>query len=141
MIHESKIAFTKIDENGNDKVVKERYLIEEASGFGDAEEQTYEYCNGVGGVKTDVDVVDVKRSKVKEILNRRSCPDDNIFVGDVSDTQLNDDGEEVELVYKVSLFAKNFDDAYLKLNEYLKQGYAMQIVGVKKTKFVDIIPQ
>ena len=30
MIHESKIAFTKVDDNGNDKVIKERYLIAEA---------------------------------------------------------------------------------------------------------------
>ena len=30
MIHESKIAFTRVDDNGNDKVIKERYLIAEA---------------------------------------------------------------------------------------------------------------
>ena len=46
MIHESKIAFTKVDDNGNDKVIKERYLIAEAESFGDAEEQTYDFCDG-----------------------------------------------------------------------------------------------
>lgn len=135
MIHESKIAFTKVDDNGNDKVIKERYLIAEAESFGDAEEQTYDFCDG----ETGLDVIDVKRSKIKEILNSRDTGDDKIFVADIADVQHNDDGDEVEIVYKVALFALSFDDAYTKLNVYLKQGYSMQIIGVKKTKFVDLI--
>ena len=72
MIHESKIAFTRVDDNGNDKVIKERYLIAEAESFGDAEEQTYDFCEG----ETGLDVIDVKRSKIKEILNSRDTGDD-----------------------------------------------------------------
>ncbi len=135
MIYETKCSFIKVDDNGNDKVVKERYIVEEAESFGDAEKQTYDFCDG----ETDLDVIDVKRSKIKEILNSRDTGDDKIFVADIADVQHNDDGEEVEIVYKVALFALSFDDAYTKLNVYLKQGYSMQIIGVKKTKFVDLI--
>ena len=72
-------------------------------------------------------------------MNSRDTCDDKIFVADIADVQHNDDGDEVEIVYKVALFALGFDDAYAKLNVYLKQGYSMQIIGVKKTKFVDLI--
>jgi hypothetical protein len=135
MIHESKIAFTRVDDNGNDKVIKERYLIAEAESFGDAEEQTYDFCEG----ETGLDVIDVKRSKIKEILNSRNTGDDKIFVADIADVQHNDDGEEVELVYKVALFALNVDAAYNYIKSYLKQGYNMTLVGLKKTKYNEVI--
>ena len=135
MIHESKIAFTKVDDNGNDKVIKERYLIAEAESFGDAEEQTYDFCDG----ETGLDVIDVKRSKIKEILNSRDTGDDKIFVADIADVQHNDDGEEVEIVYKVALFAPNVDAAYNYIKSYLKQGYNMTLVGLKKTKYNEVI--
>lgn len=135
MIHESKIAFTRVDDNGNDKVIKERYLIAEAESFGDAEEQTYDFCEG----ETGLDVIDVKRSKIKEILNSRDTGDDKIFVADIADVQHNDDGEEVELVYKVALFALNVDAAYNYIKSYLKQGYNMTLVGLKKTKYNEVI--
>ena len=135
MIHESKIAFTKVDDNGNDKVIKERYLIADAESFGDAEEQTYDFCDG----ETGLDVIDVKRSKIKEILNSRDTGDDKIFVADIADVQHNDDGEEVEIVYKVALFALNVDAAYNYIKSYLKQGYNMTLVGLKKTKYNEVI--
>lgn len=135
MIHESKIAFTRVDDNGNDKVIKERYLIAEAESFGDAEEQTYDFCEG----ETGLDVIDVKRSKIKEILNSRDTGDDKIFVADIADVQHNDDGEEVELVYKVALFALNVDAAYNYIKSYLEQGYNMTLVGLKKTKYNEVI--
>lgn len=135
MIYETKTQYTIIDKNGNDKVVKENFLIEEASFFGDAEAQTYKYCDG----KTDIDVIAVKRSKIKEIINARADNDEKIFVADIADIRTNDEGEETEIIYKVALFANNFDKAKAVLTEYLKQGYDMQIVGLKCTKFVDTI--
>lgn len=134
MIYESKVSFTKIVK-GNDKVMKEKYMVAEAESFGDAETQTYEFCDG----ETDLDVIDVKRSKVREIINTRTDEKDVIFVADIADTQINEEGEEVELIYKWALFANDFDQAYKRVNEYLKQGYNMQAVGMKKTKFVDVI--
>jgi hypothetical protein len=134
MLYESKVSFTKIVK-GNDKVMKEKYMVAEAESFGDAETQTYEFCDG----ETDLDVIDVKRSKVREIINTRTDENDVIFVADIADTQINEEGEEVELIYKWALFANDFDQAYKRVNEYLKQGYNMQAVGMKKTKFVDVI--
>lgn len=134
MLYESKVSFTKIVK-GNDKVMKEKYMVADAESFGDAETQTYEFCDG----ETDLDVIDVKRSKVREIINTRTDEKDVIFVADIADTQINEEGEEVELIYKWALFANDFDQAYKRVNEYLKQGYNMQAVGMKKTKFVDVI--
>ena len=135
MIYESKVQFTTIDRNGNDKVVRHGYIVSEADTFGDAEEQSYGVISGV----TDADVVDVRRSKLKEIINHRTSDEQMIYMADVADIRINDEGEQTEIVYKVALFAKDLDDAYNKVKVWLEQDYNMVALGVKKTKFNDII--
>lgn len=135
MIHESKISFTKVDDNGNDKVIKERYLIAEAESFGDAEEQTYDFCDG----ETCLDVIDVKRSKIKEILNVRQSQEESIWIAELQDVFTNDDGEEKYIVYKVAFFEKTFDSAMAYISEYMKQGYNLELVSLKKSKIADVI--
>ena len=135
MIHESKIAFTKVDDNGNDKVIKERYLIAEAESFGDAEKQTYDFCEG----ETCLDVIDVKRSKIKEILNVRQSQEESIWIAELQDVFTNDDGEEKYIVYKVAFFEKTFDSAMAYISEYMKQGYNLELVSLKKSKIADVI--
>ena len=135
MIYETKCSFIKVDDNGNDKVVKERYIVEEAESFGDAEKQTYDFCDG----ETDLDVIDVKRSKIKEILNKRNSSDDAIWIAELQDVFTNDDGEEKYIVYKVAFFAKTFDSAMAYITEYMKQGYNLELVSIKKSKIADVI--
>ena len=135
MIYETKCSFIKVDDNGNDKVVKERYIVEEAESFGDAEKQTYDFCDG----ETDLDVIDVKRSKIKEILNKRNSADDAIWIAELQDVFTNDDGEEKYIVYKVAFFAKTFDSAMAYITEYMKQGYNLELVSIKKSKIADVI--
>lgn len=135
MIYETKCSFIKVDDNGNDKVVKERYIVEEAESFGDAEKQTYDFCEGEKGL----DVIDVKRSKIKEILNKRNSSDDAIWIAELQDVFTNDDGEEKYIVYKVAFFAKTFDSAMAYITEYMKQGYNLELITLKKTKYNEVL--
>lgn len=136
MTYESKITYTGEDKSGNDKLIKESFIIEDAVSFCGAEMQTHEYCQG----KRDLDITDIKRSKIREIANKRDNEEQDIYLAEIADTVFNDQtGEETELVYKIALFASNFDDAHSKMKEFIKQGYDMIITSVKKSKFTDII--
>ena len=136
MIYETTIQFTKIDANGNDRVVKQKFIVLEADTHGDAEEQTYKECQGLTGL----DIIAVKRSKIKEVVNKRTSEYEKVFMADVVDVQIDDDGEEKELAYKMALFAPNIDTAHSYMKEWLKQGYdGMELCGLKCTKFVDAI--
>ena len=136
MIYESKVSFTKIDKNGNEKVYKEKYIIEDASSFGDAELLTYQTCDG----ESNLDVTDIKRSKLKEVANKRENDTNVIWIADVQDTFVDDNGEEKYNVYKIAFYASTFDDANNFITEYLKQGYGdMELVSLKKSNFVDVI--
>lgn len=133
MIYETKVQYTTVD----DKVVKESLIVEEAVCFAEAELITSEFCQGRG--INDFDVTEIKRSKLKEIINKRTNGDEFLFVADVADIQLTDEGDELEIIYKMALFAENLDKAYEFVKQYLAQGYNMIIVGIKKTRFADVI--
>lgn len=135
MIYEIQAQFTRIDSKGNEKVIKEKYMVENAETFGDAETQGYDYCTG----EKDLEIVAIKRSKVREIINKRNTDDDRVWVTDVADVRTNDEGEELEIVYKVALYATSWDDANAKVKKYLEQGFDMTILSIKKTKFLEVI--
>lgn len=135
MIYEGTITFIQVDDKGIDRAKKQMFVIDNAEIFFDAENRLYKYADGL----TAADVVAVKRSKVKEIVNERKTEDDLIWLTELQDVFLTDEGEEKELRYRVLVFAKTFDDAKAILSEYIKQGYSMEIVSIKKTKFDDVL--
>ena len=62
-----------------------------------------------------------------------------IWIAEVQDTFTNDEGEEQEINYKVAFYSKTIDSAMAYVKEYLRQGYDMKIVSLKKSNFVDVI--
>ena len=136
MIYEITTSYTTVDNNGNDKVVKEKYLVENVNTFSEAE---YLGLEEVGDLENG-DVIAIKRSKLREIINKRSNEEEDIYFAEVADIRINDDGEQVEFTYKVACFAINFDDAHSKINLYIKQGLDDMVArGIKHTKFLGVI--
>ena len=135
MIYEGQVTYVTIDENGCDKTIKENYVVEEAASFTDAEDQLLDAMQGF----TDADVVALKRSKVREIANKRESQDDLMWEATVCDIFTTDEGVEKEIKYKILLFSKTFDTAKAFMAEFLEQGYNMSLVGLKKTNFLDVL--
>ena len=135
MIYECTISHCILDKNGNEKILKENYIVENEELFADVEKAAYSEF----GQLVNIDVIAIKRSKLCEIINDRDSDDEFVFIADIADVQTNDGGEEVEFVYKVALFALSMDDAYEKTKHYLKQGFNMSIVGIKKSRIKDLL--
>ena len=141
MLYEAVIQFTGIDKKGNDKTYRERYIVDECDFFASAETKMYEefskrYC-------TDLDVTDIKRSKVKEIINEKPKDgvDYKIFFATIVDKFYNADTDETkEMKYTVALFALDIKDAYKNIEQYMKQGFEdMELKEIKETKILDIL--
>lgn len=134
-MYEGTITFIQVDDKGIDRNRKESYVLENAISFSDAEDKLLDYGEGL----TAIDVASIKRSKVKEIINTRKSDEEMIFAAELQDVFLNEDGTEKEIKYKVLLFAKTFDEAKAIMSEHIRQGYSMEIVSIKKTKFDDVL--
>lgn len=138
MIYEVQITYVTVDDKGNDKNVKNNLVVQNAISFADAEEASYEYGQGLN--LNELDVVGVKRSKIKEILNTCQHNDDLIWQAEFMDVFHDDDGNEKEIKYKTILFAQSFDSAKAFISEYMRQGYDnMSLVSLKLTKFKNVL--
>lgn len=135
MIYEGTIQYVVIDKNGNDKTIKESFIINDVETFSEAEEKLYKES----GERTAFEVLGIKRSKVVEIANQRTCDEDNIYQVVLNDVFTDDNGEEKTMKYVIVLYANCIEKAYSFIKEYISQRYDMELTGIKKTRFEDVI--
>lgn len=135
-MYELQINYVTVDNKGNDRNVKENLVSLNATSFAEAEEIGYKYGDGL----TDIDVISIKRSKIKEVLNERSSSIDLIWQAELMTLFYDDEGNEKQIKYKTILFAETFDSAKAFVTEYMRQGYDdMSLVSLKLTKFNEVI--
>lgn len=136
MIYEGTIKYETITSNGNTKIVKERYLVEDAETFSEAESMLFKM--GETSSLSDFDVTALKRSKIKEIANRNRDTEP-MFIATLVDTFTDDNGNEKELTYDIAFFSTNIESAHDFIKQYSQQGYCMEMKALKQAKFIDVV--
>lgn len=134
MIWEFTISYHSID-NGKGKVKKEKYVFDKCESFGEVEQKAIDLFDHL----SEMEVVAIKQSKVKEIVNYKKYQDEKIFDATLRDVFVDEDGNEKYINYHILLCAKTFDNAKDLVSQYLKQGYDLTLVTLKETSFVDIL--
>jgi hypothetical protein len=138
-MYEIQITFVEVDSKGNDRNRKQNLILEHAESFANAEEIGYDYGSGL----TAIDVVSIKRSKLKEIVNEKPFGDETckIYVAQIVDHFVDVDTEETkDIKYSVALFAHDMKEAQKAIDQYMKQGMEdMELVGLKCTKYISVL--
>lgn len=137
MIYEGTISYVGVDNRGNDKTIKENYVMQDRETFGDAESCLYNEFKD--DRLTDFDVIALKRSSIKEIANQRTNDNDLLWIAELQNTFIDDNGVEKITKYKVLFYSQTFDSAKTFISNYIKQGYDLDLVSLKLTKFKDIL--
>lgn len=139
MIWETSIKTTIVDKNGNDKVVTNKYLVENAGLFGEVESKLYEEFGSITGFE----VATIKISKLKEIINEapQGETECKIYFATIIDKFYDADKDETtETQYTVALHAHNINEAHKAIDQYMKQGMEdMELVGLKCTKYISVL--
>lgn len=136
MIYEATLQYTGRDNRGNEKTIREKYVLDNEDSFSTTEQHLY---NEFAATYDNIDVVDIKRSKIKEIANTRSNDDDLIWLAEMQDIFVDDEGNQKAIKYKIAFYSKNYDTANAFVTEYAKQGYDMAMIGLKLTNFKDVL--
>lgn len=133
MLFEAKIRVEKTLDTGEQKEIKEHFILD-AELFAEAERKMFElYPN------QKIDVFSIGRSDVTEIINEKE-DDKPFFKATVIDVFTDDEtGKEKETKYYMLVCAENTVEATLLVNEYLKQGYNLRLDGIKRIKIIDYI--
>lgn len=134
MFFEAKLRVEKTLDTGEQKEVKEHYIMD-AELFAEAEKMMFElYPN------QKIDVFSIGRSDIREIINEKE-DGKPFFKATVIDVFTDDEsGKEKETKYYMLVCAENTVEATLLVNEYLKQGYNLRLDGIKRVKIIDYLP-
>ena len=136
MYYEITDRVKRVKDDGTEKEVNERYITDCLT-FAEAEQKGME---AYSADNTDGDVVAVKRSNVKEIVNENEDKQ-HYFKATIVDTFIDDNTEkEKELRYYVLIRADNLTEATSKANDYLRQGLSdMRLDGIMKTNILELL--
>lgn len=137
MIWESTISYPFTTKDGKVKTKKESYVLENKESFSEVEQIMLENFDHINGLE----IVAIKPSKVKEIVNHKHGDDELIYEAVVKSVFVDEDsGEERETKYKMILCEKSLAGAMAFVGEYLRMGYGdLDLVSLKKTSFVNIL--
>lgn len=133
MFYYGSIKVNKLTEKGEEKEVRESYVIENIDLFAEAEQRLLSIYNG------ECDPFDIKRANIMEIVNQ-PFEDSKIFKAKLISTFLDDNGKEKEKSYYVLLFAKCTEQAISIMKEYVKSGLQdLEIKSISETKYLEVL--
>jgi hypothetical protein len=146
MLIEVKVKVARIIDDKTRKRT-ETYLKEGCELFVEAEQAVMRKLTDeqVGGLIDEFEIQSLKISPIKEVCDQ--WLDDYItsgypaFIATLKDIFHADDGTEKTLKYKVLLWANSHSQALQRVQELARQGYDMQIEGIKQIDYNYLTPQ
>jgi len=136
MFYEIAIKVSRLQENGKEKDVIERYITDcelfaEAEATGMKEYSDYQLKG---------DVVAIKRSNIYEIVNQSKYDNEKLFKAKIVSIFVDENGKEKEQPYHVLLNASDMDEANKIMQEYMKAGMAdFLLLSITETKILEVI--
>lgn len=85
------------------------------------------------GTVESFEIQSLRISPIKELVTQYQG--DYTFIATLKDIWLENDGTEKQLKYKVLLWADNLTDANKNTQQLARQGYDMQIEGLKQVDY------
>lgn len=132
MLYEITTKVRKIQEDGSEKEVTERYITD-CELFAEAE---HAGMHSYTDYHQEGDVVAIKRSNVREIVNEDDDKD-YYYKATIVTKAIDDKENEKEQKYYVLIRADSVADATNKANEYMTQGLDdMVLDSMIKTKII-----
>lgn len=132
MLYEITTKVKKLQEDGSEKDVAERYITD-CDLFAEAE---HAGMHSYADYQQEGDVVAIKRSNIREIVNEGDDKD-YFYKAKIVTKTIDDNGSEKEQKYYVLIRADSLIEATSKANEYMKQGLDdMSLDGMVKTSII-----
>lgn len=135
MLYEITTKVKKTQEDGSEKEVTERYITD-CELFAEAE---HAGMHSYADYNQEGDVIAIKRSNVREIVNEQDDKD-YFYKAKIVTKTIDYNANEKEQKYYVLIRADSLIEATNKANEYMKQGLDdMSLDGMVKTSLIDKI--
>lgn len=134
---ETTVKYEKVMEDGQNKQMKDKYLINALS-YTEAEAKATKEAQGFGEA---FEISDIKKAKYAEIFRSQSTDESKFYSCQLEFITMDEkSGKEKKTKHTVLVEAESLSDALKKLNEGIKGTMAdYNAVCVKETNIVDVI--
>ena len=138
----------KVARRIDDKIRKrtETFILDKEF-FSEAEYAVTTHLNeeNIAGLIDDYDIQSLRISPIKEVcdqwLEDYTLSGYPAFIATLKDIFHADDGTEKTLKYKVLLWAQSHSQALQRVQQLARQGYDMQIEGIKQVDYEYLVEQ
>lgn len=136
---EASIKYMKVNEDGREKKVSEKYLID-AMSYTETEAQIVKEAETF--VKGDFYITSIKKSNIKEVIESENENDDKYYLAKVAIIDADEvSGKEKSTTDYYLVQAANLDRALERLNESLKTFVVpVESISVADSKIVEVFP-
>lgn len=136
---ETTVSYEKLTEDGVEKRVRERYVVEACS-FGEAENTIIEETSPMVAIG-EIDVQKIARASYQEVYfdDEKHCG--IYYKVKLSSCYMTDNGDEKEETVYLLIEASSIESARKKTAEALSlhDGCGIEITGMAKVRFVDVL--
>jgi len=125
----------------------ETFIVPDCELFVNAEHQVMQSLieEQNGGLVDNFEIQSLRISPIKEVctqwLNDYTLQGYPSFIATLKDIFHDDNGNEKSIKYKVLLWANNHSQALQRVQELARQGYDMQIEGIKQVDVEYLTPE
>lgn len=136
---ETTVSYEKLTEDGVEKRVRERYVVEACS-FGEAENTIIEETSPMVAIG-EIDVQKIARASYQDVYfdDEKHCG--IYYKVKLSSCYMTDNGDEKEETVYLLVEASSIESARKKTAEALSlhDGCGIEITGMAKVRFVDVL--
>lgn len=136
---EASIKYIKVNEDGREKKVSEKYLID-AMSYTETEQRIVKEAETF--VRGDFYITSIKKSNIKEVIESEDESDDKYYLAKVAIIDVDEvSGKEKSMTDHYLVKAANLDRALERLNESLKTFVVpVESISVADSKIVEVFP-
>lgn len=134
---ESTVKYTKVNQDGREKKVAEKYLID-AMSYTETEARIVKEMEII--VKGDFYIPSIKKSTIKEVIESEDENDDKYYLAKVAIIDADEvSGREKSTTYHYLVAASNLDRALDRLNESLNTFVVpVESISVADSKIIEV---
>ena len=146
MLIEAKVKVSRIIDSKTRKRT-ETYLVPDCELFVNAEHIVMHHLSEEqeSGLIENYEIQSLRISPIKEVcdqwLEDYTIGGDPAFIATLKDIWLTDDGTEKSIKYKVLLWAQSHGNALQRVQSLVREGYDMQIEGIKQVDYEYLVEQ
>ncbi|MCM1295384.1 MAG: DUF4494 domain-containing protein [Muribaculaceae bacterium] len=135
---ETSLKYEKTQENGSEKSVCEKFLVDALS-LTDAEASVIEHvCKRISG---EYSAVAAKRTKISEVFFDESDYADKWWIVKINFLTVDDSGREKKSPQLMLVQASDFNNAYQTFLDRMKGTMAdFEIASISETAYMDVFP-